>query len=187
AKAGVGSAMNDVNRQVAGALGVAIIGSISSSLYSTKVDSAATRLPHGAAHTATDSVGGAAAVAAHLPASAADALIAAAHSAFTDAIGLALLIGTGVMLTAAPARQAPPPRPTPNNTHRSRPRRPASSHCPSRIAHGSRARSPSLAPLINRQGTRLLSVEAAPRRSHQHARAPCRARAAPGEHSHLAL
>jgi hypothetical protein len=101
AKAGVGSAMNDVNRQVAGALGVAIIGSASSSLYSAKVDSATARLPHGAAHTATDSVGGAAAVAAHLPAGAADALTAAAHGAFTDAIGLALLIGTGVMLTAA--------------------------------------------------------------------------------------
>ena len=101
AKAGVGSAMNDVNRQVAGALGVAIIGSLSSSLYSAKVDSATTGLPHGAAHTATDSIGGAAAVAAHLPTGAGDALTAAAHGAFTDAIGLALLIGTGVLLTAA--------------------------------------------------------------------------------------
>src|SRR5262245_37914682 len=101
AKAGVGSAMNDVNRQVAGALGVAVIGSVSRSLYSTKVDSATTGLPHGAAHTATDSIGGAVAVAAHLPAGAGDALTAAAHGAFTDAIGLALLIGTGVMLTAA--------------------------------------------------------------------------------------
>src|SRR5262245_36353431 len=101
AKAGVGSAMNDVNRQVAGALGVAVIGSVSSSLYSSKVYSATAALPHGAAHTATDSVGGAAAVAAHLPAVAGDALTAAAHGAFTDAIGLALLIGTGVMLAAA--------------------------------------------------------------------------------------
>ena len=101
AKAGVGSAMNDVNRQVAGALGVAVIGSISSSLYSAKVDSATTDLPQGAAHTATDSIGGAAAVAGHLPAGTSDALTAAAHGAFTDAIGLALLIGTGVLLTAA--------------------------------------------------------------------------------------
>jgi hypothetical protein len=101
AKAGVGSAMNDVNRQVAGALGVAVIGSVSSSLYSAKVDSATASLPQGAAHTATDSIGGAAAVAAHLPAGAADTLTAAAHGAFTDAIGLALLIGTGVMLAAA--------------------------------------------------------------------------------------
>jgi EmrB/QacA subfamily drug resistance transporter len=101
AKAGVGSAMNDVNRQVAGALGVAVVGSISSSLYTSKVESATAGLPPGAAHTATDSIGGATAVAAHLPAGARDALTAAAHGAFTDAIGLALLIGTGVLLTAA--------------------------------------------------------------------------------------
>ena len=93
--------MNDVNRQVAGALGVAVIGSLASSLYSSKMHTATTALPHGAAHAATDSVGGAAAVAAHLPAGAADTLTAAAHGAFTDAIGVALLIGTVVMLAAA--------------------------------------------------------------------------------------
>jgi DHA2 family multidrug resistance protein-like MFS transporter len=101
AKAGVGSAMNDVNRQVAGALGVAVIGSVASSAYSSKVGPATATLPHEAAHTATDSVGGAAGVAAHLPARAGDALAAAAHVAFTDAIGLALLVGSVVALAAA--------------------------------------------------------------------------------------
>jgi hypothetical protein len=101
ATAGVGSAMNDVNRQVAGALGVAVIASVSSSLYSSKVDVATAALPPGAAHTAADSVGGAAGVAAHLHAGAADTLTAAAHGAFTDAMGLALLIGTGVLVAAA--------------------------------------------------------------------------------------
>jgi EmrB/QacA subfamily drug resistance transporter len=101
AKAGVGSAMNDLNRQVAGALGVAIIGSVSSSFYSSKVEPATAALPHGAANTATDSVGGATGVAAHLPAGAGDALALAAHAAFTDAIGLALLVGSGVMLAGA--------------------------------------------------------------------------------------
>jgi EmrB/QacA subfamily drug resistance transporter len=101
AKAGVGSAMNDVNRQVAGALGVAVIGSVSSSAYSSKVEAATAVLPHGAAHTATDSVGGAAAVAAHLPAGANEALTAAAHGAFTDAMGLALLVGSCVAVSAA--------------------------------------------------------------------------------------
>ena len=48
-KAGVGSAMNDVNRQVAGALGVAVIGSVSSSAYSSNVESATTALPPSAA------------------------------------------------------------------------------------------------------------------------------------------
>jgi EmrB/QacA subfamily drug resistance transporter len=101
AKAGVGSAMNDLNRQVAGALGVAVIGSVSSSLYSSKVEAATAGLPNEAAHAATDSIGGAAGVAAHLPAGAGDALAAAAGGAFTDALGLALLVGSGVALAGA--------------------------------------------------------------------------------------
>ena len=37
AKAGIGSAMNDTTRQVGGAFGVAIIGSVMSSLYGSRV------------------------------------------------------------------------------------------------------------------------------------------------------
>jgi EmrB/QacA subfamily drug resistance transporter len=101
AKAGVGSAMNDVNRQVGGALGVAIIGSVASSLYGSKVEPATVALPDAAAQPANDSVGGAAAVAAELPAQAGDALTAAAGVAFTDAMGLALLVGSGLLLAGA--------------------------------------------------------------------------------------
>ena len=101
AKAGVGSAMNDLNRQVAGALGVAVIGSISSSVYSSHVESATAGLSPEAAHAATDSIGGAAGVAAQLPAGAGDALMAAANGAFTDALGLALLVGSAVTLMGA--------------------------------------------------------------------------------------
>jgi hypothetical protein len=51
-------------------------------------------------------------VAAHLPAGAADTLTAAARGAFTDAMGLALLIGTGVLVAAAMLvkRYLPDPR-----------------------------------------------------------------------------
>jgi EmrB/QacA subfamily drug resistance transporter len=101
AKAGVGSAMNDVNRQLGGALGVAIIGSVASSLYGSKLDPVTATLPADAAHTATDSVGGATAVAGQLPAPAGDALTVAAHGAYTDAMGLALLIGSGALLAGA--------------------------------------------------------------------------------------
>jgi EmrB/QacA subfamily drug resistance transporter len=112
AKAGVGSAMNDVNRQLGGALGVAIIGSISSSVYSSKVEAATTSLPAGAAEAATDSVGGAAGVAANLPAGSAEALTAAANAAFTDALGLALLAGSAIALLGAALvrRYLPDPR-----------------------------------------------------------------------------
>src|SRR5262249_46438222 len=115
AKAGVGSAMNDVNRQVAGALGVAVIGSASNSLYSAKMDSAtAAPPPHGPPPPPPAPAGGAPAAPPPPPASAGDALTAAAHGAFTDAIGLALLIGTAVMLTAAVLvkRYLPDLRPT---------------------------------------------------------------------------
>jgi DHA2 family multidrug resistance protein-like MFS transporter len=86
---------------VAGALGVAVIGSVSTSAYSSNVESATANLPPQAAAAATDSIGGAVGVAAHLPAGAGDALNVAASGAFTDALGVALLIGSGVLLAAA--------------------------------------------------------------------------------------
>ena len=59
AKAGVGSAMSDVTRQVGGALGVAVIGSITATAYTRDMDGAPA---------AADSVGGARAVAGDLAA-----------------------------------------------------------------------------------------------------------------------
>ena len=114
-KAGVGSAMNDVNRQVAGALGVAVIGSVSTSVYSSKLESATASLPAETAHAASDSVGGAMAVAAQLPAGAGDALTVAAQGAFTDAIGIAMLVGSAITLLGAVLvkRYLRDPQPTP--------------------------------------------------------------------------
>ena len=45
AKAGVGSAMNDTTRQIGGALGVAILGSIFSSVYSSSLAASAAEVP----------------------------------------------------------------------------------------------------------------------------------------------
>ncbi|HEX8647998.1 MAG TPA: MFS transporter [Thermoleophilaceae bacterium] len=101
AKAGVGSAMNDVNRMVAGALGVAIVGSAASSAYTARVEDATAGLPEPAAAAAGESIGAATAVAAELPGAAGDALAVAAGQAFTDALGLALLIAAGAALAAA--------------------------------------------------------------------------------------
>ena len=63
AKAGVGSAMNDTTRQIGGALGVAILGSILASSYGAAMDPVVSRLPGANADVASDSIGGAAAVA----------------------------------------------------------------------------------------------------------------------------
>jgi EmrB/QacA subfamily drug resistance transporter len=60
-KAGVGSAVNDTTRQVGGALGIAVIGSAVSSVYSSRISDLATRfgLDAGALHEARSSLGGA--------------------------------------------------------------------------------------------------------------------------------
>jgi predicted MFS family arabinose efflux permease len=101
--AGVGSATNDVNRMVAGALGVAVSGSVLSTAYASRMEDATAALPAPAAEAAADSIGGAAAVAAALPPQAADALTAAAGAAFTDAMGVSLVVAAGVIALTAGA------------------------------------------------------------------------------------
>jgi hypothetical protein len=101
AKAGVGSAMNDVVRQVAGAFGVAIIGSIMNTVYGNRMESATAGLPEAAAGPARDSVGAALQIAARLDGAAGDALANAARGAFVDAMGAAALTGAAVALVGA--------------------------------------------------------------------------------------
>src|SRR5262249_58388877 len=78
-KAGVGSAVNDTTREIGGALGVAVLGSITASSYRATVSAsavykaAAAQSPEAAA-AIKDSVGSAAQVAAHLPPAAATAV-----------------------------------------------------------------------------------------------------------------
>ncbi|MPZ68101.1 MAG: DHA2 family efflux MFS transporter permease subunit [Actinobacteria bacterium] len=100
-KSGVGSAMNDTTRMVGGALGVAVIGSVLSSAYSSSMAGATVGLPPAAASAASDSVGTALAVAGRLPADAGSALAATARSAFVDGMGSAVLVGAGVALAGA--------------------------------------------------------------------------------------
>jgi EmrB/QacA subfamily drug resistance transporter len=119
-KAGVGSAINDITRLMATALGIAVIGSAMNSIYSSNVAAAVTALPAEAAAAAKDSVGAALQIAASLPSDSATALSAAAAQGFTDAFGLAILIGAAVTLLGAlgvaramPARQQPLPEARP--------------------------------------------------------------------------
>ena len=66
AKASVGSAVNDTTRTTGGALGVAILGSLLASEYRGDMDEAVSGLPHGAAESAGDTLGGGLAVAQRL-------------------------------------------------------------------------------------------------------------------------
>ena len=105
-KAGVGSAMNDVTRQVAGALGTAVVGSLVSSLYASRVADSVAGLPVAAQTAAEDSIGKANAVAATLPASEAAQLTHAAADAFTSALGLGFTAAAVcALLGAAAARR----------------------------------------------------------------------------------
>ena len=67
-KAGVGSAVNDTTRELGGALGVAVLGSVLSSVFASKMSDAVSgvELPPKAADAAQDSIGGALGVAASI-------------------------------------------------------------------------------------------------------------------------
>jgi hypothetical protein len=106
AKAGIGSAINDATRILGATLGVAVIGSIFASLYTSELDTALTaRVPDAAAAAAHDSVGGAFAAAAQLDAAGhtglAVALRDAASTAFFKGFGAACLVAAAVALAGA--------------------------------------------------------------------------------------
>ena len=102
-RAGVGSAMNDVTRQIAGAFGIAIVGSAMNAIYSNKMTTAVAGLPDAMADAAGDSVGAAIAIGVQLPGDAGLALTDAARLAFVDAFTLAVLISAGIALAGAVA------------------------------------------------------------------------------------
>jgi EmrB/QacA subfamily drug resistance transporter len=100
-QAGVGSAVNDTTREVGGALGVAIIGSMLSSLYSTRVaDALPAGAPPAARAAVTDSVGAAVQVADRLGA-AGTGLAGAAREAFVFAMSRASLVTAAIALVGA--------------------------------------------------------------------------------------
>jgi EmrB/QacA subfamily drug resistance transporter len=96
-KAGVGSAVNDTTREVGGALGIALMGSLVAIGYRNGVADVTATLPPPAAEIAQDSIGGAFRVASQLDAATAGPLVDAARQAQVDgqlyAFGAAIAIG----------------------------------------------------------------------------------------------
>ncbi len=113
-KAGVGSAVNDTTREVGGALGIAVLGSLLNSAYRTNVTSSiseAGALPDELAAVARESVGAALGVADQVGGTTGETLRHLAETAFTDAMGLAALVGAGfVALAVALVLRAMPGR-----------------------------------------------------------------------------
>ena len=96
ARAGVGSAVNDTTRQVGGAVGVAVIGSVYASLYGSHVvdNLAATGASQPRIEGAKQSIGAALAIARQAP----DAFRTAVKSAFVDGFHAGAYVGAGALL-----------------------------------------------------------------------------------------
>jgi hypothetical protein len=111
AKAGVGSAVNDATREAGGTLGVAIIGSVYASLYTSSLShGAGGHLPAGALHTAESSVGAGLAVAARVPAAAHGPVLDAVQGAFMSGLHAGCFVAAGVCALGALGALALPGR-----------------------------------------------------------------------------
>jgi EmrB/QacA subfamily drug resistance transporter len=115
-QAGAGSAINDTIREVGGALGIAIVGSLAENVYRSKLGSAlaTAHLPQPVSRLATSSVAAADIVGKHLGGASGARLTAAAHTAFTTAMATGMRVSAVVALVAAigvafalPARRRP--------------------------------------------------------------------------------
>ena len=100
---GIGSATNAVALQVGGALGVAVIGSVLSTRYLSRMTAslAGRHVPSGAAHTIRGSLGGALAVAGSVGGTTGALLARTARSAFMSGLKPSMLVGAVVALGGA--------------------------------------------------------------------------------------
>ena len=107
ARAGVGSAVNDATRELGGTLGVAVVGSVFSSVYGAALSGGAfDRLPEAAQDQARESVVAAAAIAQGQPelmAAARDAFMAGMHAG-SALVAVLCLVGAAVAAIALPGR-----------------------------------------------------------------------------------
>jgi predicted MFS family arabinose efflux permease len=97
-KAGVGSAVNDTTRELGGTLGVAVLGSVFSSVYGPGLADklAGLPIPGPALDAAKESVGATLAVAAQAG-QGGPAIVEAARAAFVDGLGAASLVAAAVV------------------------------------------------------------------------------------------
>ncbi|WP_328503454.1 MFS transporter [Streptomyces sp. NBC_00457] len=99
-KAGSASALSNTFRQVGGALGIAVLGSVLSAAYRTGVEDKLGVLPADVRHTAGESIEATLGVATKLGPQG-QSLIAPAHDAFLHAMHLTALCGAGVAVIGA--------------------------------------------------------------------------------------
>lgn len=99
-RAGMGSAMNDTTRELGGALGVAVLGSVLGTAYSHKIAESVTQLPAQTQEIAENSLAGALVIAEKLGPMG-TALVDAAKEAWMNGLSEAMLIAAGIVAVAA--------------------------------------------------------------------------------------
>ncbi|MFF1396405.1 MFS transporter [Streptomyces sp. NPDC058287] len=99
-KAGSASALSNTFRQVGGALGIAVLGSVLSTAYRNGIEDKLGLLPAGLRHTAGESIEATLGIAAKLGPRG-DALVGAANDSFLHAMHVTALCGAGIALVSA--------------------------------------------------------------------------------------
>jgi EmrB/QacA subfamily drug resistance transporter len=104
-QAGAGSAVNDTIREVGGALGVAVVGSLSAAAYRSRLGDlmASRHVPGAVTHVATGSVAAADAVGRRLGGRPGGQIVSAAHDAFVSSMSLGIRVAAAVALVSAVA------------------------------------------------------------------------------------
>jgi EmrB/QacA subfamily drug resistance transporter len=101
AKAGIGSAVNDTSRELGGALGIAVLGSVLNSVYGGRILHRLPPVPPPVAAAAHRSVNGAFQAAASLPPATRAAVVREAQSVFSQAFSAAMIGGAAMLLVTA--------------------------------------------------------------------------------------
>jgi EmrB/QacA subfamily drug resistance transporter len=99
-RAGMGSAMNDTTRELGGALGIAVLGSVTASQYASHLSGALRGLPAGTAAAARSSLAGALAVGAQAGPSG-TRIVEAAKAAWMSGLTTAMVVGAVIIAAAA--------------------------------------------------------------------------------------
>ncbi len=99
-KAGVGSAVNDTTRELGGALGIAIAGSLIATIYGATIDLTSLGLSAATSDTAIESIGGAFGVAASIGGETGAQLLLASQKAFATAFAWTMGIAALVSIVA---------------------------------------------------------------------------------------
>ena len=99
-RAGMGSAMNDTTRELGGALGIAVLGSVIGTAYSSKITESVSQLPAEVQEIAENSLAGAIVVSEKLG-PIGEGLAMAAKEAWMNGLSEAMLIAAGIVAIAA--------------------------------------------------------------------------------------